>query len=301
MSSTASPSLVQLHGLDRSDRVQNYASVAKDVQRVQAALEARGFKCRPSSAVGALFRKALVLSEQWEAKTAAQDVLALMHADEALRIAHAVEAVLDDADAQEAIRRITKSDMHLSTRQPSQGKDALWELDLHLFLKVREVPVRLAEPDLVVQLPGLLGPFGLACKKVYSEDSVDKQLQKGCRQLRAADVPGVVAFNLDDMTPAESLLNKPTRQAAMDYLYALNMAFVERHRIAFQEAILRGRCDAILISTAVQADVEQMSPRFNRFTQLSLWTLDNASAGARLRQAAFHRHIEGRPGPREGA
>lgn len=295
MASTVSPSLVRLHGLDKSDRVQTYAEVAETVLRVQAALESQGFKCRPNSAIGSLFRRALVLNGQWETRTNSQDILTLMQADEAVRIAKAVEAVIDKPEAREAIRRITKSDMHLSLRSPSQGKDALWELDLHLFLQNNQVPVRIQEPDLVLSFPDLHIEYGVACKKVYSEDGVEKQLQKGCRQLRVVGIPGIVAFNLDDITPQRSILAQPTRLAANDFLHRLNIAFIERHRLVLQEAILSGGCDAILLATAVQADVEGMSPRFNRVTEFTLWSVNEAAAGTRARIASLHRLIGGSP------
>ena len=293
MSSTASPSLVQLHGVDRSDRVQTYAQIAETVMRVQAAIEVRGFKCRPHSALGLLFRKALALNEQWEARTNGQDILTLIQADEAVRIAQAVEAVLHEPAAEDAIKRITKSDMNLSTRQLSQGKDALWELDLHLFLQNRKVPVRIQEPDLVVSLPDLLGDYGVACKKVYSENSVEKQLQKGCQQLCAMGVPGVVAFNLDDITPQRSILVQATRLAANDFLHGLNIAFMERHRRVLQKAVMSGSCDAILLATAAQADIAGMSPRFNRVAQFTLWTVHEARAATHIRIAALRRLIDG--------
>jgi len=87
--------------------------------------------------------------------------LTLIQADEALLIAQAVEAVLNEAGAQEAIRRVTKSDMHLSMRQPSQRKDALWELYLLLYFRSLQVPVRMQEPpDLSITLSGALGSYG---------------------------------------------------------------------------------------------------------------------------------------------
>jgi hypothetical protein len=289
----ASSSLVQLHGQDRSDRVQTYAQVRSTVDRVQAAIEQRGFRCRPNSALGSLFQKARLLDEQWQAQTDAQDILTLMQADDAVRIAQAVEQVLDDPLATEPIRRITKSDMRLTTRQPSQGKDALWELDLLAFLRRRGVPARIQEPpDLAVTLPGLLGDYGFACKKVYGEDSVASQLRKGCNQLRSMQSPGVVAFNLDDLTPERSLLVQPTRQAANDNLHEINIAFMRRHQQEFQDAVLAERCDGVLLATTAQADVEGMSPRFNRVTELTLWTVDGASPGAQMRIAALQRLIE---------
>ena len=262
------------------------------MQRVRAALEERGYKCKPNSALGSLFRKAPLLNEQWEVQSNSQDILTLMQADDAVRIAAAVEEVLDDPDAVEPIRRITKSDMQLTTRQLSQGKDALWELDLLSFMRRRGVPARMQEPpDLVVTLPGALGDYGIACKKVHSEKSVEKQLQKGCRQLADMGGPGVVAFNLDDMTPARAILVRPTRQAASDHLHGLNIAFMKRHQRQFQDAVLSGRCDGVLLSTTVQTDVEGMSPRFNRITEVTLWTVESAPPGAQLRTAALNRLV----------
>ncbi len=290
----ASPSLVRLHGLDRSDRVQTYAELAETVQRVQAAIEARGHRCKSNSALSSVFQKARILNEQWEAQSDQQDILTLMQADDAVRIASAVENVLDDPNATEAIRRITKSDMHLTTRQPSQGKDALWELDLMSFLKRRGVPVRMLEPpDLAVTLPGLLGDYGFACKKVYSEDSVASQLRKGCHQLRAMGSPGIIAFNLDDITPERAILVQPTRQAANDFLHGRNLAFIRRHQQDFKNMVMRGRCDGVLLATTAQADIAGMSPRFNRITELTIWTVNEAEAGVHLRISALRQLIDG--------
>lgn len=296
MPAEASSSLVRLHGLDQSDRVQTYAEVRATVERVKAAIEQKGFNCRPNSALGSLFRRAQVLDEQWQTQTDSQDILTLMQADDAVRIAQAVEAVLDDPQAEEPIRRITKSDMHLTTRQPSQGKDALWELDLLAFLRRRGVPTRMQEPpDLVITLPGLLGDYGFACKKVYGENGVASQLRKGCKQLSSMGGPGVVAFNLDDLTPERSLLVQPTRQVANDHLHALNIAFMQRHQKEFQDAVMAGKCDGVLLSTTAQADVAGMSPRFNRVTEVTMWTVREAPAGAHMRIDALRRLVEANP------
>jgi len=249
-----------------------------------------------NSALGSLFQKARLLNEQWQAQTDEQDILTLMQADDALRIAEAVEEVLADPRAAEPIRRITKSDMHLTTRQPSQGKDALWELDLLAFPRRRGVPARIQEPpDLAVTLPGLLGDYGFACKKVYSEDSVASQLRKGCQQLRTMGSPGVVAFNLDDITPARSVLVQPNRQTAGDGLQSLNIEFMRRHQLDFQVAVMAGKCDGVLLATTTQADIQAMSPRFNRVTEVTLWTVNEAQPGVHVRINALRRFIDGKP------
>lgn len=290
MPADSSPALVRLVGLERSDHVQTYEQLAETVRRVQAALEARGLRCRPNSALGFIFKKAHRLSENW--KSGQEGILTLMQADDAIRIAAAVEGAFDEPGATQAIQRITKSDMHLTTRQLSQGKDALWELDLLSYLKKQGVPVCMQEPDLVVDLPSPWGAYGIACKKVYGENSVASQLRKGCHQLRATGNPGVVAFNLDDITPEKSILVQPTRQAANEFLYRRNLAFLRRHQEEFEESVMKGQCDGVLLSTTSQADIAGMSPRFNRITELTLWTVSEANAGVHLRYAALRQLIE---------
>jgi hypothetical protein len=121
---------------------------------------------------------------------------------------------------------------------------------------------------------------------------VEKQLQKGCRQLRAMGSPGIVAFNLDDITPERSILVQPTRSAANDFLHARNIAFMERHRLKLQKAVMSGGCDAVLLATAAQADIAGMSPSFNRVTEITLWSVDEAESGAQLRISALRRLLE---------
>ena len=99
----------------------------------------------------------------------------LIQADEAVRIAEAVMAVIEHPQAREAIRRITKCGMRLSTRQHSQGKDALWELTL----------------------PGRPTPYAIACKKLDSDAFVGKQFSKRLKQLAAYSGAVPVAFKLD--------------------------------------------------------------------------------------------------------
>jgi hypothetical protein len=60
---------------------------------------------------------------------------------------------------------------------------------------------------------------------------------------------------------------------------------------------MAGKCDAVLFGTTVQADVAGMSPRFNRVTEVTLWTAAEAPPGGRLRVDALRRMIDATPGP----
>ncbi|WP_119153625.1 hypothetical protein [Caldimonas tepidiphila] len=294
MPTYAAPSLVELHTKERVHRSQTYAEIATTVEDLRTQLMERGIRCPPNSALGSLLLKASALNEQWEAQTHGQDILTLMQADEALRIAQAVGEVLDEPDAGELIRRMTKSDMNLSTRQPSQGKDALWELDLLKFLTSHQVAARLQEPpDIALDLPDGLGSYGIACKKLYSEDSLETPLRKGYQQLERMGRPGLIAFNLDDLTPQRSILVHRTAEHVGDFLHQRNVDFMRRHEAVLQRAVMQGRCDGVLFATTVQADIQEMSPRFNRFAEYMLWTVAQAPESTRRRLESLQGLIAG--------
>jgi hypothetical protein len=279
--------------VERANRVANFAQIAECVARTRAALAARGMAAKPSSALASLFSKAdRILRER---STGSNDVnlSLLMEAEEAFRIAQAVLAVVEDPAAREPIRRITKSDMHLAKRQVSQGKDALWELDLLSHLRRSGAPAELKDPpDIEVTLPGLLGPFGIACKKVYSEESVENQFSVGLRQLKAYDGCGLVAFNIDDLTPEGSYLQSPDMGRAATYLYALNLGFIQRHLRHFEAAARSNRCDGVWVATNGIVEIPGGAPTFNRFTQHTIWTARDAGLASEVRIAAIRMFVK---------
>ena len=131
------------------------------------------------------------------------------------------------------------------------------------------------------------GAYGIACKKVYSDASVGKQFSKGLKQLAPYSGAGLLAFNLDALTPERSILRAANRRDASEPLQGLNIAFMERHRMRFQEAVMAGRCDGVWISSCACADVEGPSSRFNRITENTLWTVTGAGLGSVRRLSAL--------------
>lgn len=250
----------------------NYDAVMKTLSRVEAALAERGLKCHSGSALGSLFASIRRLVNSSDKLDDKKWRATFLRATEAIRIVNAVEAVLDDAGAKEAIHRITNSNMNLGTRQESRGKDALWELDLYRRFKLGEIPVHFAEPDLVVSLGAKFGEYAVACKKVYSVDNAPKRVKEGCNQLKAHGRPGVIAFNLDDILPETSVLIVSTEVQLKQQLDEINKKFIndnERHFLSMGE---RGACDGVLVSTSVIADVSDMSPPVNVIRSSAAWT-----------------------------
>jgi len=261
------------------------------IVRVEAALAEHYRKCHSGSALGSLFAKVRRLTNDSKSLTDERWQATFLRANEAVRIARAVEAALDDDGAKEAIHRILESDMNLATRQESLGKDALWELDLYRRLKLGEAPVRFAEPDLVVSLGAELGDYAIACKKIYSEEGGANAFEIGCKQLRRCGKPGIVAFNLDDLTPEHEIWTASTKCELKQRLDQANSDFIKTHEELFSAALQRGDCDGVLVSTSVISDVPDMTPSINVTRSTAVWN-HGARKAAQIRFDAFHKCLD---------
>ena len=232
-----------------------FANALTKVERVIEALKEEGIECRPNSSLGSLFSKVRQLNKQHERDPTGNESDRFFASIEALWIAEALEMAIGEPGSREPIRRIVGSDMSLAGRQLSRGKDALWELDLYRRLKLGGAEVRLDEPDLVIALGNGLGNYGVACKKVYSDSEVVDAFEYGCRQLIRQGLPGVVAFNLDDLMEEKALLRAPTSEALHRELVRRGQKFLTRHAVAFQKMIDRDQCDGVLISISIVSEV----------------------------------------------
>ncbi|WP_426394281.1 hypothetical protein ACN9M1_10890 [Ralstonia sp. R-29] len=292
MATLSIPSLLRLRDVSHSDRVSTYAEIAARIDACRRALADIGLTIKPNSALSQLFAKADRLNRAWIAQDDSEDVLTLCATDEAAWIADAILGAIDERGSHQAIRRIAKSDMRLSQRHSSQGKDALWELSLREFLRLRGVTTTFKDPpDLEIPLPDMLGDVGIACKKVYSEESVEKQFSKGLAQLKPYSGVGMVAFNLDDLIPGGRILRVENAEEGMSMLHSFNLAFIDRHRSYFQKAVKDGRCLGVWAATTMQMDVADQPTRFSRATQHDLWTLTDANIAARIRTSELARLI----------
>lgn len=260
-----------------------YADISARSAELRVILAERRVRFHRDSALGKLLRDAERLAKDWEDGRRDQGIRQLVNSAHANRIAEAILEVRSDPDAQQCLLRIAGNDVDLSRRGQSQGKDHLWELDLLLTLRRRGMACELVDPpDIVATLAG--ASFPIACKKVYSEKGVEAQMRRGVKQLEG-QAGGLVAFNIDDLVPDDHLLTGRSQEAVSNFLFDFNQAFIERHRFMLQRYVLAGRCDGILVSTSVVADIETLAPRFNLVSESTLWTVEGAGDGARARFA----------------
>jgi hypothetical protein len=125
---------------DTPDQTWTYQQVAEKAAATREAIAGLGIKMHRDCALAQLLREAEALAKDWDAGRSNRNWLKrLMAAAHSNRISDAIVACLPDAGATECIRRMCSSGMDISGRDPSMGKDALWELDLASFLKRRGV------------------------------------------------------------------------------------------------------------------------------------------------------------------
>lgn len=279
---TSQPAPTETH----ADVVWTYDEVADRARQTRDFFAEKQIPIHRQSALGVLLREAEALASEWAAGTNDGGIDRLIAAAHANRIAEAIGAVQSDANIDECLRRIAGNSVNLSDRAPSQGKDALWEIELLARLRRNGIDARFLDPpDIMIELDG--APYSIACKKIYSERGAEAQVSKGVKQLAASGHPGIIALNLDDLVPAGTLLEAATIRQAQDFMHAFNVAFINRQQPRIQRYIADGRCDGILVSTSTPSGINAARPKFNNHTQTTLWTLNEASPEARARLRVF--------------
>ncbi len=188
----------------------------------------------------------------------------------ALRIADSVLELSNDSSSTELLRRIAGNPIDLSARSGhSQAKDALWELELLTLFRRCGINARSAEPDILLNIEG--DNYALACKKVYSVRGIEAQVRKGTKQISKSGYPGLVALNIDELVPADSILECVTLASGMEHLAIFVRNFVNAQRQSLERFIQEGRCDGIMFTVSCPLGTENSLPRFLNARSSLIW------------------------------
>ncbi|WP_104962982.1 hypothetical protein [Pseudomonas sp. XWY-1] len=266
-------------------KTDSYDDVALKAQRVREGLEQRNIKLRDGSALWQLLRQADILSQAWAegVKPENKVVWETLHVN---RLANAVINLLDEPGIQEALTRMARNPMQPDDRSVSQGKDALWELDLMSQLKDRGLPVRAEEPDILVDIG--FGDYPIACKKSWSKCGLEKQISKAAKQLAPFNNGGLIAINLDDLVVSGGGVVVPTKEHAMVGLSRAQAALIGGVEYLLEKAVIEGKCDGFIISTTVYAKLTEEKIQPYLASLLSFWSKKAPPAACERFLAFFH-------------
>ena len=150
-----------------------------------------------------------------------------------------------------------------------KAKDTLWELELYQILRAHSIKASLGEPDIVANYSG--AQVGIACKKFYSESNVSKVLSNAVGQIEKTFELGIIAINLDDLLPADSIIKVKTLEQMSGALVQRNDDFLRAHERHLRRYLTPGRALSALISCSAFAIVTESQRPLMNARQSTVW------------------------------
>lgn len=170
------------------------------------------------------------------------------------------------------LKDILNGTLDFHNRKHSHAKNILFELELAHMISMKFDDLTLDEPDILVRFKD--GDVGIACKKVTSNNNLEKQLSKGVKQINLNGFHfGIVAINIDNLIPENSILKQDTAKKALDKLHNLNMKFIKENERYFIKYLKESRLIAVIVHSSIIADITVSTPRFNNLSQTTMWTI----------------------------
>lgn len=222
---------------------------------------------------GRLLGEVELICKEWEAEPAkkypTERIFKILQFS---RIAGPVLALKTCTNASRYITELLDGSVDLLGSVNSKAKNTFWELELWAMFREKHLDAVLCDPpDIIVNIDGM--KVGVACKKIYSERNVSKVLSQAVSQVEGSFDFGIVALNLDDLTPRNAILKKPSPTHAKQTLDDFNGSFLQTNERQFRRYLSPpGRIIAAAISTTVIADFHGYSPQFNNYHQATFWT-----------------------------
>ena len=172
------------------------------------------------------------------------------------------------------LKELLRSTLDFMDISQSHSKNILFELEVTGSLRKIFKDTYLGEPDIVVPFED--GNVGIACKKIISENNFGKQLSIGVKQIKDNNfIFGIVAINIDNLLPKETILNADTFKQASDILHNKNMEFINNHSGNFLKYLKKNRIISVLIVSSTIADIKDEKPRFNNISETTMWTIQD--------------------------
>ena len=268
-----------------------YLEIKQKAQFVESFYADFGMEIPRECGLGYVIKCAKELSDAWlidGAESVSDEVL--YGAAHLNRVSEGILALRDQYDPVPYLRKLINGSLDFLDREQSEAKNFLWELELLRSLHEHGVNANLVEPpDIVCEFEG--SSIGIACKKIYSEGNVEKVLSQGVAQIEDKYEFGIIAINIDNLTPAGTILVVDTQEEMADRVSDLNKDFLRRHERHFRRYLTSGRLLSALISTNVLADFRGERVRLNNARQSTVWTIPGLSVEKEQTLRRFYNQI----------
>ena len=182
------------------------------------------------------------------------------------------------------LSRIRKGKLDFNDSSDDDGKNILFELEIAASFLKKGILVKFEEPDLIVELLGK--KIGIACKKINSIKRIQQALSKGAKQNKEQNVDyAIVALNIDNYHPIGHLLEKKTRNEALDFIHKRNKNLYFEQKKEFDKYLNNGRLQSVFIDSRIKTDILDEVPRFNNLTMTTgIQTKENRLINEKIKE-----------------
>lgn len=260
----------------------NYVELAQQAARIRSLYSQENVRIHQNSGLAQILAAGDALLIQSLSNTSTTDMSLIWKVLHLERIAKSLKSLGGHPQSRAYLKALKSGDLDFLQRKHSNAKNRLFELEVWRSLNSTGPFATLDEPDVNLSLQSL--NIGFACKKIYSTAGVSKVLSNAVNQIRSNPCDfGLVAFNIDELLPAESIIKVGTYDQASDLLSHRCHDFLveaERHLLRYfkQNDIIGAvaSCSAIV-------DTIRQKPQFSNIQQWYIWTvpqLDGAGLSA---------------------
>lgn len=260
--------------LETSNRKKtNFLHVKARAKEIENLYSSAGLTMSPACGLARMIENAKALADRWLSNQTADssmiDVFYALHLD---RIADAILPLRSVSGREKYLNALTSGDLDCFSRQSSYAKNIFWEVELWSILRRSCSSAFLQDPpDIVLKLSG--GTLGVSCKKIYSENNVEKVLSEAVGQVEADFDVGVVALSLDELTPPDTILRVRNKTEMDGVLQRHTDEFLARHERHFRKYLSSGRLVSALVSVSVIAHVTDWKVQFNNAKASVAWAI----------------------------
>jgi len=251
----------------------NFLHVKAKAKEIEDLYASAGLTMSPSCGLAQMIENAKVLADRWLSNQTTDssmiDVFYALHLD---RIADAILPLRNVPGREKYLNALTSGELDCFSRQSSYAKNIFWEVELWSILRRSCPSASLKDPpDIVLNLSG--GTLGVSCKKIFSENNVEKVLSQAVGQVETDFDVGVVALSLDELTPPDTILCVRNQTEMDRLLHKHTDEFLARHERHFRKYLSSGRLVSALVSVSVIAHVLDWKVQFNNARASVAWTI----------------------------
>ncbi len=258
--------------IDSSERSKyNHVALRSKIELIRNLYEESNIQLNSTSQLYELLESAEKLVDEWASgNSETTDTALLFKSLHVERISNAMQVLSSEVSRKKYLKDLLRGTLNFFERELSHAKSILWELEVCTKIRKSIPDTQLAEPDVVVSIQGQ--KIAIPCKKIFSEKGVPKVLSNAVSQFEKFFDFGIVAINIDDLIPANVLLEARTFEELGDKLHRANMIFLTNHERHFKKYLSESRIIAVIASTSLVADILDESPKFNNALQWAIWT-----------------------------